>query len=206
MRRHRTLVRRGPEGLGVTALALSLMASLALPTTAAAAPSVDAKAIVDRVDRLLRGDSCEGEITMSVVTRRWTRTLTMQIWSEGTERALIKVTAPAKEAGKATLKTGNDVWNYVPKIDRTVRVPTSMMMASWIGSHFTNDDLVKESGLIRDYDIEIGFSGSREGVEVWEFVLTPRPEAPVVWGKMLQAANTAGRPRRSTAPSRCISE
>ena len=123
---------------------------------------------------------------MSVVTRRWTRTLTMTVWSEGTEKALIKVTAPAKEAGTATLKAGSDIWNYLPKIDRTIRVPTSMMMASWMGSHFTNDDLVKESRLVRDYDIAVGFAGSREGGEpVWEFVLTPRPEAAVVWGKVL---------------------
>jgi outer membrane lipoprotein-sorting protein len=146
---------------------------------------VDAAAIVDRVDRLLRGDSSEGEMSMAVVTRRWTRTLTMMVWSEGTEKALIKVTAPPKEAGTATLKAGNEIWNYLPKIDRTIRVPTSMMMASWMGSHFTNDDLVKESRLIRDYDIAIDFSGTREGVEVWQFVLTPRPTAAVVWGRII---------------------
>jgi outer membrane lipoprotein-sorting protein len=134
---------------------------------------------------LLRGDSSEGEMTMAVVTRRWTRTLTMKVWSEGTEKALIKVTAPAKESGTATLKAGDDIWNYLPKIDRTIRVPTSMMMAAWMGSHFTNDDLVKESRLIRDYDIVLGFAGKRAGVEVWEFVLTPRPGAAVVWGRVV---------------------
>jgi outer membrane lipoprotein-sorting protein len=146
---------------------------------------VDARAIVDRVDRLLRGDSSEGELTMSVVTRRWTRTLTMRVWSEGTDTALIKVTAPAKEAGTVTLKTGDEIWNYLPKIDRTIRVPTSMMMASWMGSHFTNDDLVKDSRLVRDYDIALEFSGPRDGADVWEFTLTPRPEAAVVWGKIV---------------------
>ena len=69
---------------------------------------------------------------MSVVTRRWRRTLSLTVWSEGTDKALVKVTAPAKEAGTATLKTGDEIWNYLPKIDRTIRVPTSMMMASWI--------------------------------------------------------------------------
>jgi outer membrane lipoprotein-sorting protein len=153
-------------------------------TSLSAATSVDAKTIVDRVDRLLRGESSDGELTMSVVTRRWTRTLTMKVWSEGTEKALIKVIAPPKEAGTATLKAGDDIWNYLPKIDRTIRVPTSMMMASWMGSHFTNDDLVKESRLIRDYDIAISFDGTRDAASVWEFVLTPRPEAAVVWGKI----------------------
>ncbi len=179
-------MRRGGDRVGRAALALALVLGLGIARPAAAAPDVDARAIVDRVDQLLRGDSSEGEVTMSVVTRRWTRTLTMMVWSEGTEKALIKVTAPAKEAGTVTLKTGNDIWNYLPKIDRTIRVPTSMMMASWMGSHFTNDDLVKESRLVRDYDIAVGFAGSRAGgAPVWEFVLTPRPEAAVVWGKVL---------------------
>ncbi|MBI2821383.1 MAG: outer membrane lipoprotein-sorting protein, partial [Acidobacteria bacterium] len=70
-------------------------------------------------------------------------------------------------------------------IDRTIRVPTSMMMASWLGSHFTNDDLVKESRLIHDYDIQISYEGDRDGVAVYEFNLTPFPEAPVVWGRIL---------------------
>jgi outer membrane lipoprotein-sorting protein len=166
------------------ALGVLILAGVAV-ATAAPAPAVDATAIVDRVDRLLRGDSSEGELTMAVVTRRWTRTLTMTVWSEGTDKALIKVTAPPKEAGTATLKAGSEIWNYLPKIDRTIRVPTSMMMASWMGSHFTNDDLVKESQLVRDYDITLGFAGARDGVEVWEFALAPRPAAAVVWGRIV---------------------
>jgi outer membrane lipoprotein-sorting protein len=173
---------RGRPWLTAIALWGVVVACLAAP--AAAQRPGDAAAIVDRVDRLLRGDSSEGELTMAVVTRRWTRTLTLTVWSEGTEKALIKVTAPPKEAGTATLKAGNEIWNYLPKIDRTIRVPTSMMMASWMGSHFTNDDLVKESRLVRDYDVVTGFAGARAGVEVWEFVLTPRPGAAVVWGRI----------------------
>jgi hypothetical protein len=172
------------------ALGLVLAGRGALPGADAQSP-VDAKSIVDRVDRLLRGDSSEAEMTMAVVTRRWTRTLTLRAWSEGTERALIKVLAPAKEAGVATLKAGDEIWNYLPKVDRTIRMPTSMMMASWMGSHFTNDDLVKESRLIRDYDITLGFEGVRDGTRVWEFVLTPRPEAAVVWGKVVMEVRQA---------------
>ncbi len=143
------------------------------------------KEIIDKVDQMLRGDSSQGRVEMSVVTRRWERNVTMEIWSEGTEKALIKVLQPKKEAGTATLKVESDMWNYLPKIDRTIRVPTSMMMGSWMGSHFTNDDLVKESRLIRDYEIEIIYEGDREGVEVYEFQLIPHPEAPVVWGEIL---------------------
>jgi hypothetical protein len=138
--------------------------------------------IMDRVDRLMRGESSRGVATMEVVTENWDRSFTMEVWSLGTDYALIRVTAPSKEAGTGTLKADKDIWNYLPKVDRSIKVPASMMAGAWMGSHFTNDDLVKESQLIDDYDIEIAFEGDREGVEVWEFVLTPKPEAAVVWG------------------------
>lgn len=147
--------------------------------------SEEAREIVDRVDRLLRGDSSVGKMKMTVATRRWRREMTLALWSEGTEKVLVKVLEPRKEAGTATLKVGSDIWNYLPKIDRTIRIPTSMMMAAWMGSHFTNDDLVKESRLIRDYEIQLSFEGSRDSVAVYEFTLTPLPEAPVVWGKIM---------------------
>ena len=74
----------------------------------------------------------------------------------------------------------DDIWNYLPKVDRTIKVPVSMMAGSWMGSHFTNDDLVKESQIVDDYDIEIAFDGERDGTAVWEFRLTPKPDAAVV--------------------------
>ncbi len=85
------------------------------------------------------------------------------------------------------------MWNYLPRVDRTIKVPPSMMMGSWMGSHFTNDDLVKESRLIEDYDITIGFEGDRDGVDVWEFIMIPKPEAPVIWGRIEQQIRQADR-------------
>jgi outer membrane lipoprotein-sorting protein len=140
--------------------------------------------IIDRVDRIMRGESSRGTATMEVVTENWERSMTMEMWSLGTDYSLIRITAPKSEEGTATLKAEEDIWNYLPRVDRTIKIPASMMMGAWMGSHFTNDDLVKESRLIEDYDIEIAFEGDREGVEVWEFELTPRPEAPVVWGSI----------------------
>ena len=145
-----------------------------------------ARDIVDRVDRLMRGNSSRGTMRMDIVTEHWSRAMEMRIWSLGTEYALIRVTAPQKDAGTATLKAGNDIWNYLPRVDRTIKLPPSLMSAAWMGSHFTNDDLVKESRIIDDYDIEIGFEGAREGIEVWEFELTPKPEAAVVWGRIVE--------------------
>ena len=159
---------------------LLLVALLACPLTA----QESARDIVDRVDRLLRGASSHGTVTMDVVTADWSRSLDLEIWSLGTEYALVRVLAPRKDAGSATLKSGNDLWNYLPRVDRTIKLPPSLMSAAWMGSHFTNDDLVKESRLIEDFDIVIGYEGDRDGVAVWEFVLTPKPEAPVVWGRI----------------------
>ena len=160
--------------------AVAVVASLTVAAPAAA--QVDATAIIDRVDRLLRGDSSRGVATMEVVTEHWERRMTMEIWSLGTDYSLVRLRAPQKEAGTATLKAEDDIWNYLPKVDRTIKVPASMMGGAWMGSHFTNDDLVKESRLIDEYDIAIAFDGDDpDGVAVWEFRLTPKPEAAVVW-------------------------
>jgi outer membrane lipoprotein-sorting protein len=162
-------------------LVLTLL-SVIMPFEGAAQESP--REIIERVDRILRGTSSRGVATMEVVTEHWERQITMELWSLGTEYSLIRVQAPAREAGTATLMADNDIWNYLPKVDRTIKVPASMMGGAWMGSHFTNDDLVKESQLIEDYDIEIEFDGVREGDMVWEFRLTPKPEAAVIWGHL----------------------
>jgi hypothetical protein len=119
-----------------------------------------------------------------VVTENWSRAMEMRVWSLGTDYALVRILSPRKDEGTATLKVGSEIWNYLPRVDRTIKIPASLMSASWMGSHFTNDDLVKESRLIEDYVITLAFEGAREGTEVWEFELVPRPEAPVVWGRI----------------------
>ena len=138
--------------------------------------------IINRVDRLLRGDSSRGVATMEVVTENWEREMTMELWSLGTDYSLVRLRAPRKEAGTATLMADDDIWNYLPKVDRTIKIPSSMMGGAWMGSHFTNDDLVKDSQLIDDYEVELVFDGDRDGVTVWEFRLTPKSDAAVVWG------------------------
>jgi hypothetical protein len=138
--------------------------------------------IIARVDRVMRGDSSHGVSRMNIVTEHWERELVMELWSMGTDYSLVRVRSPAREAGTATLMADRDIWNYLPKVDRTIKIPASMMSGAWMGSHFTNDDLVKESQLIEDFDIELMFDGDRDGVAVWEFRLTPKPEVAVVWG------------------------
>jgi outer membrane lipoprotein-sorting protein len=162
----------------------TVLAAACLLLAAGPARGQTAQEIVDQVDRLLRGESSHGVVQMEVVTEHWSRAYEMRIWSLGTEYSLIRILSPRKDAGTATLKAGEDIWNYLPRVDRSIKLPPSLMGAAWMGSHFTNDDLVKESRIIEDYDIEVGFEGVRDGVAVWEFVLTPKPEAAVVWGRI----------------------
>jgi len=170
------------KALSMIALGLAALA----PAPAAAQTDPRVLEIIDQVDRLMRGESSTGRMRMEIDTENWSRSLEMSVWSLGTEYSLIRVESPAREAGTATLKVENEVWNYLPRADRTIRIPPSMMLGSWMGSHFTNDDLVKESRIIEDYDIVISFEGDRDGEEVWEFTMTPKPEAPVIWGRIEQ--------------------
>ena len=162
--------------------AIVVLAGLATAGTAYAQP--DPIEIMNRVQDLYRGDSSHGEMTMEIVTEHWSRSITMEMWSYGEDHTLARILSPAREEGTATLRADDDIWNYLPKVDRTIKVPTSMMGGSWMGSHFTNDDLVQESRFVDDYDVEITFDGERDGMRVWEITLTPKPEAAVVWGSV----------------------
>lgn len=165
---------------------LGAVAAAARPAPATAQTDPGVLEIIDEVDRLMRGESSSGRMRMEIDTENWSRALEMRVWSLGTEYSLVRVDSPPREAGAGTLKVENEVWNYLPRADRTIKIPPSMMLGAWMGSHFTNDDLVKESRLIEDFDIVLSFEGDRDGEEVWEFTLTPKPEAPVIWGRIEQ--------------------
>ncbi|MDH5445551.1 MAG: outer membrane lipoprotein-sorting protein [Gammaproteobacteria bacterium] len=143
-----------------------------------------AKIILRQIDDLWRGESSYGRFTMRVKTQHYTRTLQMEGWSKGTEKTLMRILKPLKEKGTATLKSNDTIYSYLPKTDRTIRLTSGMMMGSWMGSHFTNDDLVKESRMEEDYVPRISFEGKRDGKQVILFELKPKPDAAVVWGKM----------------------
>jgi len=141
--------------------------------------------ILNIVDDLWRGSSSYAVVTMQVKTEHYTRSMRMEGWSKGKEKTLFRVLEPLREKGTMTLKSENHIYTYLPKTDRTIRLTSGMMMGSWMGSHLTNDDLVKEARLEDDYDATISFEGLRDGRNIIEFTLTPKPDAPVVWGKLL---------------------
>ena len=144
-----------------------------------------AKKILRQVDDMWRGKSSRVNFSMRVKTANYERSLTMEGWSKGKEKTLMRIIAPLKEKGTVTLKSGSNIYTYLPKTDRTIRLTSGMMMGSWMGSHFTNDDLVKESRMEEDYDPEITFEGKRDGLEIIEFTLIPKENAAVVWGKKI---------------------
>jgi hypothetical protein len=170
----------------VTALLISFVWSTPLSALDREESATErAERILREIDDLWRADSSHGILTMRVKTRHYTRTVKMESWTKGKDQSLIRILEPKKERGVATLKSGNTVYTYLPKTDRTIRLTSSMMMGSWMGSHFTNDDLVKESRLSEDYQPEITFNGEWQGREILEFTLHPLPEAPVVWNRII---------------------
>ncbi|OIO69737.1 MAG: outer membrane lipoprotein-sorting protein [Zetaproteobacteria bacterium CG_4_9_14_3_um_filter_49_83] len=140
--------------------------------------------ILNKVDDLWRGESSYAVVSMQVKTEHYSRNMRMEGWSKGKEKTLFRVLEPLREKGTMTLKSDNHIFTYLPKTDRTIRLTSGMMMGSWMGSHLTNDDLVKEARLEEDYDAEISFEGMRDNQQIIEFTLTPKADAPVVWGKL----------------------
>ncbi|MFQ5641200.1 MAG: outer membrane lipoprotein-sorting protein [bacterium] len=142
--------------------------------------------IVKKSDELMRGITQVSTYTMTVIRPQWQRTMRFKFWSEGTEKAFILMLAPAKEKGLTFLKLKTEMWNYIPKINRDVKIPPSMMMQSWMGSDFTNDDLVKESSVVDDYTHTLLGKEQLLGGEVYVVELRPTPEAAVVWDKIIE--------------------
>ncbi len=141
--------------------------------------------IIERMEERMRGDSNYAEMTMIIERPRYTREVSMRSWSLGEDYSLILITAPARDQGTAFLKRYNEIWNYVPNIDRTIKMPPSMMSQSWMGSDFTNDDLVRESSTVDDYEHRIVREEEIGGRSAWLLELIPKPETPIVWGKVL---------------------
>lgn len=133
------------------------------------------------LDRLYRSDSSQATMSMRVVTPHYERTLTMTSWTQGKDYSLVRITAPRKEKGIATLKRETEMWNYIPKIRKLVRIPPSMMMGSWMGSDFTNDDLMRDSSWEDDYIAKRIPDQDNQVVAVF----TPKPDAAVTWEKVI---------------------
>lgn len=147
--------------------------------------------VVDYFEDLYRSESSISEVKMIVSRPRNTRTLQMKVWTRGREKTLIVIQAPPREKGTASLKVGDNLWNYFPRIRRTIRIPPSMMLSSWMGSDFTNDDLVRESSYSEDYTYElVGRSDDPDG---WLIRFTAKPDLVGLWNSFELIVSPDGR-------------
>ncbi|HHF3229052.1 TPA: outer membrane lipoprotein-sorting protein [Vibrio diabolicus] len=140
--------------------------------------------IVQKSDQAMRGKSSYSEATMKIVRPDWSRSMTMKSWTKGTELSLVLVTAPAKDKGSASLKRHREMWNWVPSIERVIKIAPSMLSQSWMGSDFTNDDLINQSSIVVDYQHQLLQSETFDGDKVWVVDALAKPDAPVVWSKV----------------------
>jgi outer membrane lipoprotein-sorting protein len=145
----------------------------------------DATEIVRKANDLMMGRSSQSTATMTVVRPKWTREVGMKTWSLGNAYYMILITAPAQDKGQVFLKRNNEMWNWMPSISRIIRIPPSMMGQNWMGSDFTNNDLVKENSIVDDYTHKLLDSESFGGYDCYKIELMPKPNAAVVWDKII---------------------
>ena len=162
---------------------LAVLLTSFLPAHLVAGPT--AKEVVQKMDANMRGDHSIQEMTMTIIRPTWKRTVSMKGWTLGQKYSMILITAPAKEKGQVFLKRDKEMWNWVPSIDRMIKIPPSMMSQSWMGSDFTNDDLVKESSVIVDYNHSFIGEETIDGRDCYKIKLLPKADAAVVWGKII---------------------
>lgn len=144
-----------------------------------------AKEIVQKMDDNAFGGRIKSNMKMTIVRPEWSRTMEFKSWADGSDYSLILVTAPAREKGITYLKRAQEMWNFQPSIDRTIKMPPSMMTQSWMGSDFKNDDLVRQSSVVNDYQHKLLGKETIDGRECYKIEMIPNEDAPVVWGKVI---------------------
>lgn len=151
----------------------------------AAAQTLSATEIMKKADENLRGKSLYSEIKMTIVRPTWKREIGIKSWSKGSDYSLALITSPAKEKGQAFLKRGKDLWNWQPGIGRMIKMSSSVMGQSWMGSDFTNDDMVRESSTVNDYTHRLETTEKVREFNCYKLILTPKESSAVVWGKVI---------------------
>ncbi len=165
----------------------SLLLMIGLPSGSYAqgvnSPAITAADLVLKVQNRLRSDTSIARYTMRIETADWQREVRLDAWDDRTKkRFFIRILAPRKDKNTTWLKDGGNLWMYLPKLERDIRIPPSMMLSNWMGSDFTNDDLVKMESVVKDYSHQL--LSDQDGVYTVESV--PKPDAPVVWGKIVR--------------------
>ncbi len=150
------------------------------------AQEIEVKEIIKKADQLLQGQSNYGEMTMKIVRPTWERTVSFKMCSKDRDYSLTLVVDPVKEKGQTFLKRKNDLWSWNPKISRLIKLPPSMLSQGWMGSDYSNDDILKESSMVVDYTHSIVASEEIAGKECYKIEMIPHDDAAVVWGKVVK--------------------
>lgn len=159
-----------------------LLLSLTLPLLFQAQT---AKEIVERTENKMRGNSSQASIIVKTIRPGWTREMKLKTWMKGNDYSTILITYPARDKGIVFLKRKKEVWNWIPAIEKVIKLPPSMMSQSWMGTDFSNDDLVKESSLVADYNHDFINDTIINTRICYQIIMTPKPDAAVVWGKLI---------------------
>jgi len=147
----------------------------------------DADEIIKKTDNNMRGKNVYMKMSMTIKSLRHERTIKMQTWAEGKKKSFVKITYPPRDKGITFLSLGNEMWQYIPRIERTIKIPPSMMLQNWMGSDISNDDMVKQSSIVDDYNAKIiKHENSLVTIE-----LIPHEDAAVVWGKIVSIIDTS---------------
>jgi outer membrane lipoprotein-sorting protein len=155
----------------------------AIAVVASSTAAQDATEIVRSSIDNWRGKSSYGEMTMTIHRPSWERAMSMRAWTSGLKKSLVRVTAPRKDAGNGTLMVDNNMWTYSPKVNRVIKVPSSMMGQSWMGSDFSNKDVSRADDIIDQYDHTLLATEEKDGHTVYVIESVPHEEAAVVWGR-----------------------
>jgi outer membrane lipoprotein-sorting protein len=163
-------------------LLIAMFVLLAAPSASGAAP--DPTAILRRMYDNYRARTSQTSLTMTIHRPAWERATQITAWTRGDEDALVRVTAPAKDAGNATLRISRDTWVFNPRLNQVVKLPASMMSQAWMGSDFSYNDLSKSEDMLQLYTHRLTATETVGGHAVWTIEAVPKPGAPVVWGKV----------------------
>lgn len=143
--------------------------------------------VIKKADEKFNGEkSGYSVMSMTIVRPSWQRTIEFKSWTMGREFALTLITAPARDAGQSFLKRGNEMWNWNPSINRLIKLPPSMMSQGWMGSDYTNDDIMRESSVVNDYIHEFDGEETIDGRQCYRIKMTARKEASVIWGHQIR--------------------
>lgn len=163
---------------------LILMLSLIVTSNLFAQENISALEIIQKADEKVRGKTNTSTMVMEIIRPTWKRSVSMKSWGRGMDFSMTYITAPAKDKGQVFMKRKTEMWNWMPSIGRMIKIPASMMSQGWMGSDYTNDDILKESSIVVDYIHKIVSEENIDGIDTYKIEMIPKEEAAVIWGRV----------------------